>query len=185
MPQPGAPARRRPALPRDRYPRARTAITAAAAIGTITAEHGLTDEMRAHRAIVEWSTIVGPRIAKVAWPESLTRGVLWVRVKSSPWLHELNLLRGQLLTSLARALDEPGRSPLVTELRFHLRPRPTEDDDLLARLRKAGLIRQPRPRRQAVAATGHEWAAIEREAEAVDDPELRELIRAVRVRNGR
>jgi Dna[CI] antecedent, DciA len=172
-------------LARDPFRRNKATITAGEALGQITAEHGLTDEMRAHRAIVEWSTIVGQRIAAVAWPESLTRGVLWVRVKNSPWLHELNLMRGQLLAQLARALDEPGRPPLITELRFHQRPRPTEDGDLIARLRAAGLVRTPRPRRQAVAAVGEAKAAIEAEAAILEDPELRALVREVRIRNGR
>ena len=170
---------------RDRYPRTKNVITAAEALQSITSEHGLTDEMRAHRVIVEWSTMVGPRIAAVAWPEGLNRGVLWVRVKSSPWLHELTLLRGQLLAELHRQNDEPGRPPLITELKFHLRPRPTEDGDLIARLRAAGLVRTPRPKLRPVAAVGAAKDAIERDADAVEDPELREVIRAVRVRNGR
>ncbi|HVV86011.1 MAG TPA: DciA family protein [Kofleriaceae bacterium] len=174
---------------RDRFPRTRAQVSAAQALTTLAAEHGLTDELRAHRVIVEWAEIVGPRIAAVAWPEGLSKGVLWVRVKSSPWLHELNLLRLQLLGELQRAIaagdGEAGRPPLVAELRFHLRPRPTEDDDLLARLRKAGIIRRPRAKLVAVPAVGPAKAAIEQEADAIEDAELRELVRAVRVRNGR
>lgn len=174
-------------MARDRFPRVRGPISAGEAVTRLADEHGLTDEMRAHRVIVEWRDIVGARIAAVAWPESLTRGVLWVRVKSSPWLHELTLMKGELLARLARAIDEGagGRPPLVTELRFHLRPRPTDDDDLLAKLRAAGIVRSPRARVKPVAAVGEAKAAIEREADAVDDPELRELIKTVRVRNGR
>ena len=172
-------------MTRDRFRRTKTAITAAEALLSVASEYHLTDEMRAHRIIVEWSTIMGPRIAAVAWPEGLSNGVLWVRVKSSPWLHELNLLRGQLMAELHRALGEPDRAPLVTELRFHLRPRPTEADDLLARLRKAGLVRVPRAKLRPVAAVGPAKDAIDREADAIEDPELREVIRAVRVRNGR
>jgi len=170
---------------RDRFPRAKVQLTAGEALARLTTEHGLTDEMRAHRVIVEWSTIVGARIAKVAWPESLTKGVLWVRVKSSPWLHELSLMRGQVLAELNRQIGDPARPPLVTDLRFSLRPRPTDDDDLLARLRAAGLVREPRAKIKPVAAVGPAREMIERDAEKVDDPELREVIRAVRLRNGR
>ena len=173
------------AVGRDRYRRAKVQLTAAEALKTVAAEHHLTDEMRAHRVIVDWSTIVGPRIAKVAWPESLTKGVLWVRVKTSPWLHELSLLKGPLLAELHQQLGEPDRPPLITDLRFSLRPRPTADDDLLGRLRAAGLVREPRPKLTPVAAVGEAKAAIEREADVVDDPELRDVIKAVRVRNGR
>ena len=172
-------------MTRDRFARTWAEITAAQALQKVAAAYRLTDEMRAHQVIVEWATIMGPRIAAIAWPESLSRGVLWVRVKSSPWLHELNLLRGQLLAELHRKLGEPDRPPLVTELKFSLRPRPTDDDDLLARLRKAGLVRVPRPKLRPVAAVGPAKDAIEREAESIEDPELREVVRAVRVRNGR
>jgi hypothetical protein len=175
---------------RDRFPRAKVQLTAAEALVRLADEHGLTDEMRAHRVIVEWRDIVGARIAAVAWPEGLSKGVLWVRVKSSPWLHELTLMKGQLLAQLREAIgdveaERRGQRPLVAELRFHLRPRPTEDDDLLARLRAAGLVRVPRGRKPAIPAVGAARAAIEQEAAAVEDPELRELIATVRVRNGR
>src|SRR5688500_18519789 len=115
-------------------------LTAAEALQVLAAETGLSDELRAHRVIVEWADIVGSRIASVAWPEGLNKGVLWVRVKSSPWLHELTLMKGELLGRLQQALgdDDGGRPPLVAEMRFHLRPRPTEDDDLIGRLKKAG-----------------------------------------------
>lgn len=174
----------------DRFKRTRAQITAGQALARLAEEHRLTDELRAHRVIVEWRDIVGARIAAVAWPEGLAKGVLWVRVKSSPWLHELTLLKPQLLAGLQRALgdDEPERGDrprLVADLRFHLRPRATHDDDLLAKLRAAGLVRKPRAKVPAVAAVGAARAAIEDEAARVDDPELRELIRAVRVRNGR
>ena len=180
-------------MARDRYQRVRGQVTAGEAVQVLVASNGLADELRAHRLIVEWADIVGARIARGAWPEGLSKGVLWVRVRTSPWLHELTLMKGQLLTQLHAALGEGGaeepaatrRAPLVSELRFHLRPRPTDDDDLIARLKKAGLVREPRPRKPAVPAVGSDKAAIEAEAEVVDDPELRELIRAVRVRNGR
>lgn len=174
-------------MARDRYQRVRRQVTSAEALQVLATATGLSDELRAHRVIVEWGDIVGPRIAKVAWPEGLTKGVLWVRVRTSPWLQELTLLKGQVLGQLAKALGDTdaGRPPLVTDLRFSLRPKPTEDDDLIAQLKKAGLVRVPRPRKPAVAAVGEAKASIEREADRVDDPELRELIRAVRVRNGR
>lgn len=180
-------------MARDRYQRVKAQVTAAEALQVLATETGLSDELRAHRVIVEWGDIVGPRIAKIAWPEGLSKGVLWVRVRTSPWLHELTLIKGELLARLHAALGEGGpseaaatrRAPLVTELRFSLRPKPTEDDDLIARLKKAGLVREPRPKKKAVAAVGAEKESIEREASVVDDPELREVIRAVRVRNGR
>lgn len=186
-------------MSRDRFPRTKAQVTAGRAIEVLAEEHGLTDELRAHRVIVEWEAIVGPRIAAIAWPEGLNRGVLWVRVKNAPWLHELTLMRPELLRRLRAALGEDGelagvetreeagerRRVLVEDLRFHLRPRPTEDGDLIAKLKAAGLVRQPRPRRKAVPAVGEDKTQIENEAARVDDPELRELIRAVRVRNGR
>jgi hypothetical protein len=100
--------------------------------------------------------------------------MLWVEVATSAWLHELNLLRPQLLACLRERLGAPA---LFDDLRFRL----------------AGASRRPRvalrapqrpvppPRPAPPPATGAARERIVREASAVDDDELRELIARVRI----
>jgi len=148
------------------------------------ATHGLTEAMRAHRLLTDWRDLVGPRIAARTWPDGLSKRTLWIRVASSAWLHELSLLKAQLLDMIHTSLGEPR---LVDDLRFHIGDRRRVDaDDALAgaafalRTRRAP-TRLPLP----PPATGDALARIDREAGSVDDDELRELIRSVRVRHNR
>jgi hypothetical protein len=164
-----------------RPPRKKETVRAAAAIVDALAWHGITDEVRAHRIVTQWSEIVGDRIAARSWPDGLRSRVLWVRVRSAPWLHELTLLKPQLDAAIRAAVGEPS---LFDELRYHLGARPAEPDDLLAGVRQRierGAPRRPPP----VPATGERRVAIESETATVDDAELRALIRDVRVRNDR
>src|SRR5262245_14560424 len=120
-----------------RPPRKREATPVAAAVAEAIEWHGLSDELRAQRVVTEWNDIVGPRIARRAWPDGLSRSgrgdagarVLWVRVSSSPWLHELTLLKEQLTRTILSHLGEPA---LFDELRFHLGARAPDAGDLLA-----------------------------------------------------
>jgi hypothetical protein len=151
--------------------------------------HGLSDELRAHRVVTDWRDIVGARIAQRAWPDGLTRSgrgdagarVLWIRVSSSAWLHELTLLKAQLTATIRDALGEPA---LFDEIRFHLGARAPDPTDALAGIKqRAGLTQRRRP--PPSPATGDRRAAIEAETDRVTDGELRALIRGVRIRNDR
>jgi predicted nucleic acid-binding Zn ribbon protein len=157
---------------------------AGVAIDDVLARNGLDEPLRAHRLITEWRDMVGERIAGRTWPDGLSKKVLWVRVANSAWLHELTLLKARLLASIHDALGEPR---LVDDLRFHIGARKQVDaDDALAGAafalrtrKKATRLPLPPP------AAGPALQRIERETANVDDDELRDLIRAVRVRHDR
>lgn len=157
-------------------PRAETTRTAADAIAAALRFRGITDEVRARRVLTEWSELVGPKIASRTRPDGIFERVLVVEVASSAWLHELNLLRQQILSGLLARLGEPRLF-----------------DDL--KLKLAGRSRTPRPtapprrpqekpvRAPVKAATGAAREQIAREVQRVDDDELRELIARVRIAN--
>jgi len=162
-----------------RAPRALEPRTAAAAVGAALAFRGITDEIRAQRLLTEWSDLVGPKISARTRPYGVFERVLVVEVASSAWMHELNLLKAQILAGLHDRLGEPR---LFDELRFKLagggrgaaapRPRPA-----------ARPAQAPRPATQP--ATGLAREQIIRDTEKVDDAELRELIARVRIANDR
>jgi hypothetical protein len=171
--------------PREkRAPRRKQAAPASDAIDDVLKARGLGEPIRAHRLITEWRDMVGERIATRTWPDGLSKKVLWVRVANSAWLHELNLLKGQLLSAIHTTLGEPR---LVDDLRFHIGVRKNVDaDDALA-----GAAHALRTRKKATKlplpppAAGPALERIERETSNVGDDELRALIRAVRVRHDR
>lgn len=157
-----------------RPPRTLGPQTAQAAVAAALARHGITDQVRAGRVVTEWTELVGARIAQRTRPDGVVDRVLWVEVATSAWLHELNLLRPQLLASLRERLGEPA---LFDDLKFRLAgQRRKEPTQLRAPRRPA-----PPPPPEPQPATGAARERIVREAAAVDDDELRELIARVRI----
>lgn len=157
-------------------PRVLKPVPAASAIAAALRVHGISDEVRAQRVITEWSELVGPKIAQRTRPDGVTDRVLWVEVATSAWLHELNLLRPQLVEGLVQRLGEP---KLFDEVRFKLAGRSRRAPTVTPRPR----ARPAAPRPTPTPASGAAREQIVREVAAVDDDELRELIARVRIAN--
>jgi hypothetical protein len=164
--------------PRRGPPRALEPRSASAAVAAALAFHGITDQVRAQSVLAEWADLVGPKIASRTRPVGVTDRVLVVEVASSAWLHELNLLKAQILSGLLARLGEPH---LFDKLELKLagksgaRPMP-----IRPRPRQA-----PATRAAPAPATGAAREQIVREVEKIDDDELRELIARVRIENDR
>ena len=155
----------------------------AALVDAILKKYGAFKDVREHRLVIGWADLVGERVAARAWPDGLSKGVLYVRVANSAWLHELSFLR-EALAEKANALV--GGQRLVKDVRFHLGPRrdTAEEEDVIAELaRRAAARRRPAaPSRPPPSIAGLE--RIDRETDAVSDPELRATLRALRRRLG-
>jgi predicted nucleic acid-binding Zn ribbon protein len=83
-------------------------------IGKIVTEwldqRGLTNRVDQAGIIPEWPNLVGPQIAMVTSPQSITaNGTLFVHVTTNAWMNELSLLEPELLRSLNA---KPGRTPI-------------------------------------------------------------------------
>ncbi len=75
---------------------------------------GLVRRVGQASVIEEWGELVGPQIAQVAIPESVTAdGVLRVRVTTAPWAAELQLMTPRILARL-----NTGRSGRITAIRW-------------------------------------------------------------------
>jgi predicted nucleic acid-binding Zn ribbon protein len=61
---------------------------------------GIAGELAAQESLVRWAAVVGERIAGVTKPSGVSAGVLFVEVRSSAWLSELNLMRHEILRRL-------------------------------------------------------------------------------------
>ena len=161
-----------------RPPRTFGVQPAAAAIATALQRHGISEEVRAGRLVTEWSELVGAKIAQRTRAEGVVDRLLWVEVATSAWLHELNLLRPQLLKGL---LDRLGPPSLFDDLRFRLAGRHRRDPVTLRAARKPA----PPPRPAPPPATGAARERIVREVGVVDDDDLRQLIARIRITHDR
>ena len=61
---------------------------------------GVASEVARQEALGRWDAVVGERIAAVTRATAVSGGVLFVKVVSSPWLTELNLMRHDILRRL-------------------------------------------------------------------------------------
>jgi len=65
-----------------------------------------------------WDGIVGEVIAQNAKPAAFKSRVLLVHVSSSPWVHQLQFLKQDMISKLNRALG----SALIEDLKFKIGP---------------------------------------------------------------
>ena len=73
-------------------------------------ESGLAERVDQAAIIPDWPKLVGPQIAKVTMPQSISaNGTLFVQVKTNAWMNELSLLEPELLKSLNA---DPKRQPV-------------------------------------------------------------------------
>lgn len=65
------------------------------------ARSGLAKRVAQAQVIPDWPGLVGPQIAAEATPESVTPdGVLFVRVSTSAWMNELQLMAPEIMARL-------------------------------------------------------------------------------------
>lgn len=81
---------------------------------------GVRAQVERQAVLEEWAERVGPRIAEVTRPRSISEATLFVEVRSSAWLMELNMMKGQILERLNQG---HGDAPLE-KLVFVLSPMP-------------------------------------------------------------
>lgn len=94
----------------------------AAAIGAVITDYlkqsGLAERVGQAAVIPEWPRLVGPQVAAVTQPLSVTAdGTLFVAVATNPWMAELSLMERQLLAAINVV---PGRAP-VKKIRWQAR----------------------------------------------------------------
>ena len=73
------------------------------------ARSGLAPRLKQAQVIPEWTALVGPQIAAVTHPESVALdGTLFVRVATSSWMNELQLMTPEIMARV-NAGRGPGR----------------------------------------------------------------------------
>jgi hypothetical protein len=149
-------------------------------VSSVIDTYGLEPRLRELRALMAWDDAVGPRIARRARPSRLDGGILYVRVTSSPWLAELSFHK----TEMAAKLNQAVGTEVVREVRLHIGPLPTGDvaDE------GVGVVPPPPKKRPLPLAPeklpAETLARIDAEIAALDDPDLRAAVGAIRRKLG-
>ena len=94
-------------------------------VGGVVAEwledRGLTSRVEQASVIPDWAGLVGPQIAAVTSPTSVSAdGTLWVQVNTNAWMSELSLMEPELLRVINRRIP---RAP-VRRIRWQIRTLP-------------------------------------------------------------
>ena len=80
---------------------------------------GLAERVDQAAVIPEWPRLVGPQIAAVTTPKSITaNGTLFVEVRTNAWMNELSLLEPQLL----KAINATEGRTAIRRIRWLLAP---------------------------------------------------------------
>ena len=82
-------------------------------LGGVLQQHGLGDQVKRMAALDLWHDVVGEHIAAVTQARSVAEGTLVVEVRSSGWLMELNMIKGDLLARVNERLAEAPLERLV------------------------------------------------------------------------
>jgi predicted nucleic acid-binding Zn ribbon protein len=69
-------------------------------LGGYLEQWGVADEVRGQEVLERWPDMVGEGIAEVTRARAVARGVLFVDVRSSAWMNELDLMKHDLLKRL-------------------------------------------------------------------------------------
>ena len=86
----------------------------AEALASYLKQSGFSRRLAQAGVVEEWPQLVGPQVARVTSPESVTPdGILRVRVATAPWANELSLM-----TPVILARVNAGRKGRIREIRW-------------------------------------------------------------------
>jgi predicted nucleic acid-binding Zn ribbon protein len=99
---------------RERMKKKTAPVPLSDALTSYFKQAGLTKRVQQAGIIEEWAELVGPQIARVTEPDSITPdGMLRVRVATAAWANELSLMSPRILARL-----NAGRSGRVKQIRW-------------------------------------------------------------------
>jgi predicted nucleic acid-binding Zn ribbon protein len=75
-------------------------------LSEILAKHGVQDQVQRMSVLELWPEIVGPQIGKVTRAKGVDDATLFVEVRTSAWLMELNMMKREFLDRVNERLVE-------------------------------------------------------------------------------
>lgn len=77
-----------------------------AVLSDVLEETGVVDQVERVRILELWPEVVGEKVAEVTRARSVDEAALFVEVRSSAWLMELNMLKGDIRSRVNERLDD-------------------------------------------------------------------------------
>jgi hypothetical protein len=138
-------------------------------LGKILKKRNIPHTATDRRLLDIWRRAVGPQIAAQTQPDTLKRGVLFVRVSAPVWMHQLQFMKEEILVRV-RELTNPEE---VRSLRFCIGEIPPSPP---------GGAQAPPIETALPPLAGRDRAMIRESLETVRDPELRTILERVMTR---
>jgi predicted nucleic acid-binding Zn ribbon protein len=86
----------------------------AAALDGLVRSLGIRTTLSHYDVLTSWEAIVGEQVAKVARPQRIQGGVLFVEVATAPWRTELSMRRQEIIERINTAVG----AGIVKDIRF-------------------------------------------------------------------
>ena len=84
-----------------------------AVLSNVLEKHGLREQVQRMEVLELWPEIVGEQLAKVTRARSVADAVLIVEVRSSAWLMELSMMKGDFLARVNERLGDVSLERIV------------------------------------------------------------------------
>ncbi len=84
------------------------------AIEELVQNLGIKKKLREYDAVLQWEQIVGEQIAKVSTATRITKGVLFVKVKTGTWRNELTMRKPEIIKKINTTIGEE----IVGDIKF-------------------------------------------------------------------
>jgi predicted nucleic acid-binding Zn ribbon protein len=76
-------------------------------IGTLLEQKGLKEQVERTGVLAEWADVVGEQISSVTRARAVSGGTLFVEVRSSAWMSELDFMKEEILGKLNKRTEAP------------------------------------------------------------------------------
>ena len=138
-------------------------------LGQILKKRNIPHTPTDRRLLDTWRRAVGPQIAAQTHPETLKRGVLFVRVSAPVWMHQLQFMKEEILGRISElsGMEE------VRNLRFSIGEIPAPPP---------GGTQVPPLDPTLPPLAGRDRTMMRESLEAIQDPELRTILERVMTR---
>ena len=136
----------------------------------ILKKHNINIDSEEQRLLEIWNRAVGLQISAHTRPEKLKRNTLFVKVSSSVWMHQLHILKNDIMEKINTLLGKE----LVKNVHFSIGEIPFSPS------------RNPYPPSfspESYPLKDNEKKAIEKHTSAVKDQELKEILQRVMTKN--
>ncbi len=82
-------------------------------LGEVLDKHGVRDQVARMEVLDLWPEIVGEKVAEVTRAKGVEDATLFVEVRTSAWLMELNMMKGEFLARVNARLPETPLEKIV------------------------------------------------------------------------